>query len=453
MKILVAGNGKMGASLTKQLTAEGCDLTVIDENPGVLESIMEDCDVMGIEGNCASMDTLRDAGVEDADLLVAMTGKDEVNLLCCMTAHSMNPRLHTVTRIKNPEYAGQIYSLRSAFGLSMAVNPDRQAASEIGRLIKYPGFLKRDTFARGTVEIVELRVREDSKAIGVPLSKLNSVVRCQILVCAAVRDGEVTIPSGDFVLKEGDRLFVTGDAENLATLLKHLGIITRKARRVLIAGGSRISYYLAQALIRHGIDVRIIENNQERCRELASDLPEATVVLGDAGDQKILDKEGIADCDAFVTLTGVDETNIVLSIFGTHRGVPQVITKLSREENVQMLDDLPVGSIISPKDLCTNSIVRYVRAMENQVGAAVSVHMIADGQAEAIEFILDENTMHCGEPLKNLKLRKHVLIACASKRGKSRILTGDSTFEKGDSVIVISAGEEVIGQFNDIFLE
>ncbi len=453
MKILVAGNGKMGASLTKKLTVEDCDLTVIDQNPGVLESIMEDCDVMGIQGNCASMDTLRDAGVEDADLLIAMTGMDEVNLLCCMTAHSMNPKLHTITRIKNPEYAGQIYTLRSAFGLSMAVNPDRQAASEISRLIKYPGFLKRDTFARGTVEIVELRVREDSKLIGIPLNRLNSVAHCNILVCAAVREGEVTIPSGDFVLKGGDRLFVTGDAENLGVLLKHLGVITRKARRILIAGGSRISYYLAQTLLKYGIDVRIIENNPKRCRELAEDLPDAVVVEGDAGDQKILDKEGIADCDAFVTLTGVDETNIVLSIFGTHRGVPQVITKLSREENVQMLDDLPVGSIISPKDLCTNSIVRYVRAMKNQVGAAVSVHMIADGQVEAIEFILDESTMHCKEPLKNLKLRKNILIACASRRGKPRILTGDSTFDKGDSVIVISAGDSVIGQFNDIFVE
>ncbi len=453
MKILVAGDGKMGSSLVKQLTAEGYELAVIDENANVLESIMEDCDVMGIQGNCASMDTLRDAGVEDADLLIAMTGMDEVNLLCCMTAHSMNPKLHTITRIKNPEYAGQIYTLRSAFGLSMAVNPDRQAASEISRLIKYPGFLKRDTFARGTVEIVEFKVREDSKAIGVPLNRLNSVFRCRVLVCVAVRDGEVIIPSGDFVLQEGDRLFVTGDAENLSILLKHLGIITRKARRVMIAGGSRISYYLAQNLLKQGIDVRIIENNPARCRELSEDLPDAVVIYGDAGDQKILDKEGIAGCDAFVTLTGMDETNIVLSIFGTHRGVPQVITKLSREENLQMLDDLPVGSIVSPKDLCTNSIVRYVRAMENQVGAAVSVHMIADGQAEASEFILDESAMHCGVPVKELKLRKNVLIACASKRGKSRFFTGDSSFEKGDSVIVISAGDEIIGQFNDIFEE
>ncbi len=408
MKIIIAGDGKVGSTLTRQLVTEGHDITLIDARAEVLEVSEERYDVMAVQGNCASMDTLSRAGVEEADALLVMTGADEVNLLCCAIAHAMNPKIHTIARIRNPEYKDQIYQMRNLFGLSMVINPERQAAIEMERLIKYPGFLKRDTFAKGKVEIVELRIKEDSKLRDVSLYGLGSVVKCKILVCAVLRNGKAIIPDGNFVLQAGDRIFVTASTRELTIFLKNMGIITHKAKRVILCGGGRLSYYLAQLLVRDGIMVEIIEQDYERCLSLANQLPEVTVVHGDASSEFLLDREGIAECDALVTLTGVDEMNIITSLFGNSRKVPQIITKLGRLSNNSILDTLSVGSTISPKELCCNDIVRYIRAIRNQTGAAQAVNAIADGQAEAIEFIVDEHTKHCEEPLKKVKLKKNI---------------------------------------------
>ncbi len=453
MKILIAGYGKMGSTLVRQLSKEGYDLTVIERNRDKLESCVELFDVMGIEGNCASMSILREAGVEDADLLIAMAGTDEVNLLSCVTAHHMNPRIHTISRIKNPEYSGQITSMQGAFALSMAVNPDFQAAKEISRLIRYPGFLKRDTFAKSNTEIVELKVKPDSLLKGLSLFNINQTLKCQVLVCAVLRNGQAIIPSGDFELVENDRIFVTGSNENLNTLLKNLGIITQRARTALIAGGSRVGYYLAKILLSHGISVQIIENKPARCRELASLLPEATIVEGDASDQKVLEREGIDNCDVFVSLTGIDETNILMSIYAEHRKVRQVITKLGRTENLQILGDLPVGSVVSPKDLVTNIIVRYVRARKNQIGAALTMHLMADGLVEAMEFRVNEKTLHCNEKLKDIRLKDNVLLAVINHKGNNEIPTGDSVFVEGDSIVVVSGEDRKVESINDIFAD
>ena len=261
MKIIIAGDGKMGAILTRQLSAEGDDLTLIDSDPKVLESSEVRYDVMVVQGNCASMETLKAAGVEEANLLIAMTGQDEVNLLCCMTAHGLNSDIHTIARVRNPEYAVQIYEMREMFALSMTVNPERQAAAEIERLLKYPGFLKRDTFVKGRVEIVELRVDSKSKLCNVALNDLAPIVECQILVCAVLRDGKAVAPDGNFVLREGDRIFVTASTDILAILLKNLGVITHKVKRVILCGGGRVSYYLAKLLEKSGMGVQIIERN------------------------------------------------------------------------------------------------------------------------------------------------------------------------------------------------
>ena len=449
MKILIAGDGKVGATLTRQLSAEGYDLTLIDSNPKVLKASVERYDVIAVQGNCASMGTLRHAGAEDADLLIAATSADEVNLLCCMTAHGLNPRLHTIARIRNPEYAEQAYTMRNLFALSLAVNPEKQAAMEIERLLKYPGFLKRDTFAKGRAEIVELKIDSGSKLCNAPLSSLYHIVHCQILVCAVLRNGAAVAPDGNFVLQAGDRIFVTAPADNLSILLKSLGIITRKVRRVILAGGGRVSYYLANALQKSGITVQMIEQDSQRCVQLAGLLPSICVIHGDASSQALLDSEELSTCDALVTLTGLDELNMVISLYGNSCGVPQIITKLGRVENTRILDTLPIGSVICPKELCCNSIVRYVRAMRNQVGAAVTIHSIADGQAEAIEFLVDKAKV--GLNAKNLRLRKNVLVVSITHSGKTDIPNGDSVFQKGDSLIVVSSGDTVIQQLNDIF--
>lgn len=453
MKIIIAGDGKVGSMLTKQLSAEGYDVTLIDDNPKVLESTEELYDIMAVQGNCATMEVLERAGVEEADLLIAATSADEINLLCALTAHGMNDRLHTIARIRNPEYTDQIIKMREIFPLSLTVNPEKQAALEIERLLKYPGFLKRDTFAKGRVEIVELRLDEGNPLCDHTLADMDAVVGCKVLVCAVLRDGSAAAPDGNYMLRAGDRIFVTAPTETLELLLKKLNIITHKVRRVLLCGGSRLCYYLAKQLDESGIAVRLIERDYDRCLQLANLLPGVNVVHGDASDEHLLESEGIDDCDALVTMTGLDELNMVISLQGTIRKVPQVITKLGRMENTHVIDRLPIGSTISPKQLCCNSIVRYVRALRNQTGAALTVHTIADGHAEALEFCVNEESMHIGEPLKQLHLKQNVLIVCITHRGRQEIPGGDSYYEKGDTVIVVSSRDSVIYRLNDIFEE
>ena len=451
MNIIIAGDGKVGSTLTRLLSAEGHDVVLVDTNYHVLEASQELYDVIAVHGNCASMEVLLQAGVKEADLLIAATNADEVNLLCCTTAHGLNQHLHTIARIRNPEYTEQIYAMRDIFGLSMVINPEKQAAAEIERLLKYPGFLKRDSFAKGRTEIVELRIGADSKLCNVTLMDMNAIVKCKVLVCAVLRGGNAITPRGDFTLREGDRIFVTAPAENLTTLLKNLGIITRRVRRAILCGGGRVSYYLAALLKKHGISVQLIEQNYARCQELAELLPGISIVHGDGTDQSLLESEGLSDADALVSLTGLDELNMIISLYAQSRGVPQVITKLSRVENRSMIDALSLGSVICPKELCSNTIARYVRAMQNQSGAAVSVHAIADGQAEAVEFLVDEHTHHCDTPLKDIKLKAGVLLVSITRGSKTEIPGGLSTFQQGDTIVVVTSGRGSIRQLNDIF--
>lgn len=451
LKILIAGCGRVGETLIRQLSAEGYDLTVIDEDTKLLEELVEQYDIMALSGNCASMQTLEEAGVKKADLLIAATGSDEINLLSAMTAHGIAPRIHTIARVQNPEYTEQIYAMRDTFGLSMVFNPEKHAATEIERLLKYPGFLKRDSFAKGRVEIVELKIEEGSKLCDAPLYSIYSAIKCRILVCAVLRDGEAIIPDGKFTLRAGDKIFVTAHTSELSRLLKNLGIITGKTRRVIITGGGTVGYYLAEALCESKIKVTVIEKDAERCVELTDALPDADVILGDAGNQPLLTSEGLENADALVTLTGNDELNAIVSMYGSSCSLPLVITRLDRLDNEKIIDKLPIGTVVSPKKLFSNTVVRYVRAMKNQAGAAITIHNIADGRAEALEFVLDSTAQNCGKPLKELKLKKNVLIACITHRGSIEIPGGNSTFSVGDSVIIVRACDDVILQFNDIF--
>ena len=451
MRIVIAGSGKVGTTLALRLSSEGYDITMIDSNQQVLQEVCEQCDAMGVQGNCASMPVLLQAGVQDADLLIAATSEDEVNLLCCTTAHGINPKLHTIGRIRNPDYTQQIHALRNVFALSLAVNPEFQAAREVERLLRFPGFLRRDTFAKGRSAIVELRVEEDSPLCGIRLMQMNSVVKCKVLVCAVLRDGNAIIPGGHFVLEAGDRIFVTAPTADLSVLLKNLAIVTRKVRKVLICGGGRVSHYLAEKLCKSGISVSLIERNYDRCIALAAALPDATVVHGDATDRGLLESQGLSDCDALVTMTGLDELNMIISLYGTTKGVPQVITKLGRAENRSISDELALGSVISPRELCCDDIVRYVRAMEKQSGSAISVHSIADSQVEAIEFLVDKDTLHCGEMLKNIRTRSDTLLVSITHGSDAQIPNGDSCFQPGDNVVVVTSARGKLRQLNDIF--
>ncbi len=451
MNIIIAGAGKAGKVLVRQLAAEGHALTVIDQNSRVLESLVVKHDAIGVQGNCASKAVLEQAGVLDADLVIAATGADEVNLLCCMTAHGINPKVHTIARIRDPEYTEQIMTMRQTFPLSLTVNPEKQAAMEIERLLKFPGFLRRESFAKGRSQIVELRIDGKSKLKNVALMDMSSVVKCRVLVCAVLRGGQAMAPSGHFVLQEGDRIFVTAPTSDLALLLKNLDITTRRVRKVLLCGGGRVSFYLAKLLEKDGISVQLIEKDAQRCQMLAEALPDTDVIYGDCSNQSVLDDQGIDDCDAVISLTGLDETNMIISLYAANRDVSQTITKLSREESISIANTMALGSIISPKELCSNNIVRYVRAMQNQTGAAVSVHAIADGQAEAVEFLVDAATPHCDTPLKEIRLKQGVLIAAIIHDTQSEVPNGESRFVPGDRVVVVTGRRGSLQQLGDIF--
>ena len=451
VKIIIAGDGKVGNMLTSQLSSEGHDITLVDSNPEVLEASIQSYDVMTVQGNCASMEVLSQAGVQDADLVIAATSADEVNMLCCMTAHGMKPSIHTIARIRNPEYSDQIYKMRDVFALSLAVNPEKQAAAEIERLLKFPGFLHREAFASGRVEIAEIRVDANNKLCNVSLSELDNVVKCRVLVCAVLRNGTAVTPDGNFVLQAGDKVFVTAPTNELAILLNNIGVITKKVKNVMICGGSRIGYYLAHRLQKSGMRVKIIEQKKERCIHLASLLPNVTIIHGDASSQTLLYSENIETMDAVVTLTGLDEMNMIIAMYAKKCGVSQIITKVGRRRNGNLLDELELGSVICPKELCCSNIVRYVRAMQNQMGAAVTVHSIADGKVEAMEFRVNEKTAHCNEPLKTLNTRKNVLIASIIHGGQIEIPNGDSCYTQGDSVVVVTSSDKILYQLNDIF--
>ena len=384
MKIIIAGDGKVGLALTRLLSEEGHDLVTIDTNREVLERSAQLYDVMAVVGNCATMATLREANVEQADLLIAATSADEINLLCCLTARKLNPSLHTIARVRSPEYLEQLYLMREDFGLSMLINPEREAAKEIFRLLKIPGFLKRETFAKGRVEIVELRVLENSLLENVSLSRLPEVLSgCRVLVCAVIRGGKVIIPSGDTILRRGDHIYVTAPVAVLSELVKRLGIPQKKIRHAMLIGGGRVSYYLAQSLLGAGVRVKIIEQKPERCQQLTQRSTVAPYIIegGRLLAELARDRGHRRDDDALVTLTGLDEQNVIMSLYGSAEGVPNVITKVNRMESTGMLENLSVGSVVSPKELCCAHIVQYVRAMQNQTGAAVTLHRIADGRA------------------------------------------------------------------------
>ena len=451
MKIVIVGDGKVGFALTAQLAQEGHDIIVIDNNKKVLQESAEQLDVMVVHGNGAGVKAQKQAGVEDADLLIAATSADEINLLCCIVARKLGSA-HTIARVRNPEYVEQIYFLKDELGLSMTINPERAAAREISRLLQFPSFLKRDSFAKGRAEIVEMVIKEGSVLEDKLLSELYQIAKVQVLVCAVKRGGRAYIPDGSFRLMRGDRIFVTAPTHNLARLIKHLGLQTQKIREVILVGGSSIAYYLAMDLFLNGIRVKIIESQAERCLELAELLPKAMIIHGDGANQSVLLAEGIEKTDAVVTLTNLDEENFLVSMYANYLKVPKVITKINRTEFNDIFQDKGIDCVVSPKLLTANDIVRYVRAMQNKTGdSMITLHRIADDMAEAMEFPVTEETRHLGETLIKIRLRPNILIACINRRGKIIIPKGDDTIELNDTVIVVTTAEQRINELNDIF--
>lgn len=453
MHIIIVGDGKVGVALTEQLSQEGHDVTVIDSNPKVLEESLQSYDVMVVHGNGASIGVLKDAGVEEADLLIAATSRDEINLLTCIVARKLGAK-HTIARVRNPEYNEQLVLMREELGLSMTVNPEFAAAREIYHLLQFPSFLKRDSFARGRVEIVEIHVDGASKLAGIPLKSLYEIARVRVLVCVVERGGVVHIPDGNFTLQAGDNIYVTAETRDLAKLIKNLGIVKQKVRDIIIVGGSRVAYYLALRCLHAGMGVKIIEQNHDRCVELAGLLPEAVIIEADGSRQDILTAEGMASADAIITLTNIDEENIVIAMYASHLGVPKVITKVNRTEYVKTFKSMGIDTFISPKALCCTDIVRYVRAMQNTTGGSViTLHRMVEGKAEALEFRASETTRHLGETLLDIHLKPEILIAGITHGGRTVIPSGSDSFAAGDNIVVVTTSGRPISDLNDIFAD
>lgn len=451
MKILIAGAGKVGKAIIKELSKDDNDITIIDKNAAVLEAVGNKYDVITYTGNAAAANVLEELGIDEMDVFIAATNADEVNVLACMTAKALNPDIHVISRVRTPEYVSGLLKLRNKFHLSLVINPERTAAIEIAGQLKIPEFMKVEHFAKSRAEIAELKIKADSKIKDLKLSDFHKKVRAQVLVSAILRNGEVILPYGDTVIQENDRLYITGTNQELHTFLNNIGLIKKSVKHVVIAGGSRIAYYLAQYLDESNIKSTIIEIDEDSCKLLASLLPNTTVIHGDASDYTVLDGEDVEDYDAFVSLTGIDEVNMVSSLYAQQKDVSTVITKLGRGKIPALADKLDLGSVVCPKDLVSMHIVRYVRAIENNEGAALSIHRIADDRVDASEFLVDESTKHLGTPLKDLHIKKNILINSIARGNVFEIPNGDSTLEKGDVIVILSDDSTTVHQINDIF--
>ncbi len=451
MKIVIVGDGKVGVTLTAQLSREGHDVVIIDNNPQVLRESVDQYDVLGILGNGASLQAQKEAGVESADLLIAATSADEVNLLCCILARKLGTP-HTIARVRSPEYTEQLRLLRSELGLSMTINPERTAAMEILSLLRFPAALRRDTFAKGRVEIIVLKILPGSILEGMLLNEMVHVTKVRVLVCAVERGSEVIIPTGDFRLNTGDKIYVTAATSSLVELVRRLGIIEHKIRMVALIGGSRISQHLARELLADGVTVKIVEIDSARCKMLADMLPRAQIIHADGTQPEVFASENLARADALVTLTNIDEENMVLSMYGSHLGIPKVITKINRVEYDEVFRAMGIDSIVSPKNLVCSDIVRYVRAMQNtSENAVVTLHRIVNDKVEALEFLAGEDTRHLGVPLRDIRLFPGILIACINRGGQVIIPGGNDTINAGDTVIVVTTADRMYHNLNAIF--
>lgn len=451
MKIIIVGDGKVGMTLTEYLACEGYDVMVIDNNPKIVQNVVNTYDVMGISGNGANYDVLIEAGAARADLLIAATSSDEVNILSCLMAKKIGTR-HTIARVRNPEYARQLVFIREELGLSMVVNPEFEAAREIARILRFPSAIKIDCFSKGRVDLAEIRLPEGGHLAGQKLSELYKICKDKILICAVQRGEQVVIPDGNFVLSAGDRIHITGSHAALASFFKAIGMFKQKSKHVLIIGGGKIAFYLAQQMADVGVDIKIIEQNEARCLELSEKLPRATIINGDGTDRSTLLEEGLESSDACVVLTGIDEENIIVSLYAQSLGVSKVVTKIDRISFADMVESVGIDTFITPKFITANRIVRYVRAMQDSGGSAVkTLYKIVNNHVEALEFSIAQGCPYVNMPLKKLKTKKSMLIASIIRRGRVIIPGGDDHLEVGDSMIVVTTTSGYVKNLDDIF--
>ncbi|MBE6985431.1 MAG: Trk system potassium transporter TrkA [Ruminococcaceae bacterium] len=437
MKIVIIGAGKIGATLAEQLLVEGHEITVIDHRSAALENLSS-ADVLCIEGNGISVETQLEAGMNEADLAIAVLATDEQNLLACLIAKKLGVG-STIARVRNPEYAEGIRLLKEDLSLNMTFNPEFACASEMARVLRAPSAIKIDSFCRGKVELHKVRLPDGSPLDGMKLMELGKL-HTGILICAVERgENEVFIPDGSFVLKAQDRISFIAKPKTAAKFFQKLGIQTDRAKQVMLLGGGKISYYLAKQMLDLGANVKIIETNPDVCQSLAEMLPEATVLNGDGTDEKLLAEEGLKDMDAIASLTGIDEENVLMSLYARSMTKAKIITKINRTTFSHIIDSMDLGSVFHPRYIAANLVVRFVRALANSQGSNVeTLYKIVGGKAEALEFRATAGSAVCGVPLMNLPTLPNLLIGAISRGGKILTPGGRDVIEPGDSVIVVT---------------
>lgn len=443
MNIIIVGCGKVGYTLVEQLSSEDHNIVVIDERPDKVSYITDSLDAMGIVGNGISHQTLLDAGIATADLLIAVTGDDEKNLLCCVIARKTG-HCQTIARIRNPIYNVETEFLKKEFGLALIINPEQAAANEISRIFQFPSAIRVDAFAKGHVELLHFKVNSSSPLIGLKLSNLHQTFHSNVLVCTAIRGDELIIPNGDFVFEAGDTVAIASERRSAMEFFRKIGIVKNRVDNAILAGGGKISYYLAKSLIQSGIKVTIIEIDHERCELLCELLPEATIICGDATDQSLLAQEGLERAQGFAALTGLDEENILLSLYANDVSNAKTVTKINRISFNSVINELNLGSIIYPRIITSDYILKYARSTYNSRNSNVeTLYKLAGGKAEALEFIIKADSSIAEIPLADLNFRKNTLICCIYRRGKVIIPSGQDVMMAGDSVLVVLSGYRV----------
>lgn len=439
MNIIVVGCGKIGQALIEELSyEEEHNLTAIDSRPSVIQDLTGRFDVMGFVGSGASLDTLLEAGIEEADILIAVTGSDELNLLTCLIARKSG-NCKTIARVRKPEYSKELHLFKEDLGLAMIINPEQTAANEIARVLRFPSAIQIDTFAKGRIEILKFRVPTDSVLNNMRIADMAQKQDMNVLVCGVERGNSVFIPDGDFVLKSGDLVSIVASIEGCAAFFKKIGVKTNRVKNCIIVGGGATSYYLAKLLLKTGIHVKIIEKSIERCNVLCELLPKATIINADGTDNRVLLEEGIEFAESFVALTNIDEENILLSLFAKTKTNGKLVTKINRIAYDNVINSLDLDTTVYPKYITAEYIVRFVRARNNSIGSNVeTMHHILDGKAEALEFRIAEGSSVANIPLVELNLKKNTLIACINRSGKIISPRGQDKIMPGDTVIVVT---------------
>lgn len=451
MNIVIVGDGKVGATLVEHLSNEGHDIVVIDRNQKIVEQMVNSFDVMGICGNGASYEVQTEAGVGDAQLFIAATSSDELNILSCLMAKKVGAQ-HTIARVRNPEYLKQIPFFKDELGLSMIVNPEFDAANEIAKVLRFPNAINIETFYRGLVDLVELKLEAGNPLCDMPLTDIFSTFNTRILVCAVQRKNEVIIPRGDFVLKAGDRIHVTAPRGVLVSFMKKLKIYKHRTKDIMIIGGGKMGYYLARQLCETGgYNVKIIENDAERCEKLCELLPDANIIYGDGTDRAVLLEQGLEGQDAFVALTTIDEENIISAMYASSLGISKTVAKVNRV-SYQVLESIGMDSAFSSKAIAANRIIAYVRALENsgEESSVQTLYKLLGGQVEALEFKITDDFSEIDIPLRDLELKRDTLIACIIKNHRVIFPGGNDCIERGDRVVIVTKSNH-ISSINEIF--